>query len=60
MKQIKEKETREFYKPTEIETIKQVESMCVESLSPDVLEQWENVQHWLINNRKNLESLRKK
>lgn len=38
----------------EQEILKEVNEMCIESLSPEVFEQWENVKKWLINNRKNL------
>lgn len=41
----------------EQEILKEVNEMCVESLDPEVFEQWENVKKWLINNRKNLEQI---
>ena len=39
---------------SEIETINHVESMCVESASPDVFSAWEQVKNHLMGVRKNL------
>ena len=46
--------TQKQRKMNEKEIIEKMQAMCVESLSPELFEQWEEVKKMLEANRKNL------